>query len=61
MYVNSLGLTQVSATCMVRMGPRTIQPCPCPVSKPSIARGADVLPATGILLKVAGEGGVWGS
>lgn len=61
MDVDSLGLTQVSAMCMVRMRPRTIQHCPCPVSKPSVARGADVLPATGVLLKVAGEGGAWDS
>lgn len=60
MHRDSLGVTQVSAVCVVRTRPRTIQHCPCPVSKPAVARGADILPATGVLLEAAGERGTRG-
>lgn len=51
------GLTEVGAQSVVRAQLRPLRRGPCTVSEPAVARGADVLPAAGVPLEVAGEGG----
>lgn len=49
------GLTKVCAKGVVRAWPQGLKRGSCPVPEPAVARGADVPPAAGVLLKVASE------
>lgn len=50
-------LTEVGAQSVVCARPRPLRRRARAVSEPAVARSADVPPATGVLLEVAGEGG----